>query len=543
MDWADELAGSVSGPQVVNDSKTPSGTVHVGSLRGPVILDVITRALRRRGLETTLLYGVDDMDPMDAQALLTPDAVDHEMGRPLAHVPDQVDDGHPSYARHHAEVFIDIFDGLGVHPDRYYWMSDIYPTGQMDPFIRAALDQAAKVREIYRRVANVQHPDDWHPIQVVCPTCGKVGTTIVTKWDGERVFFECREQLVTWAKGCGTTGWTSPFGGNGKLGWNLEWAAQWSLFGVTIEPCGKDLSTAGGSRDRADAIAREVFEREPPLNVPYEFLNIGGKKMSTSKGRGAAAHEIADVVPPEQLRFLFIRPRPNQVIEFEPEGSDAIPRLFDEFDRFAAATAGKEVRGEIAPGHEATFAYALIDPDADVAAEAAAYRPPFAHLALLLQIPNVDVSARVEAEKGSGLTERERQILDERIRAARAWLETYAPERAIVAIREALPADPVAALEDDQRRYLAALADAALSDVAPPSSGEAWQNLIFSVAAEAGLPNGRAFSALYAAFLGRPNGPRAGWLLASLDPTFVIERLRAAGTANGAASAAVGGAA
>ena len=46
MDWADELAARVSGPQVVNDSKTPSGTVHVGSLRGPVILDVITRALR-----------------------------------------------------------------------------------------------------------------------------------------------------------------------------------------------------------------------------------------------------------------------------------------------------------------------------------------------------------------------------------------------------------------------------------------------------------------------------------------------------------------
>jgi lysyl-tRNA synthetase class 1 len=542
MDWADELAASVSGPQVVNDSKTPSGTVHVGSLRGPVILDVIARALRRRGLETTLLYGIDDMDPMDAQALLTPDAVDHEMGRPLAHVPDQAGDGHASYARHHAQVFIDVFAGLGVHPDRYYWMSDIYPTGQMDRFIRTALDQAAKVREIYRRVANVRHPDDWHPIQVVCPNCGKLGTTIVTKWDGERVFFECRAELVTWARGCGTSGWMSPFGGNGKLGWNLEWAAQWSLFGVTIEPCGKDLSTAGGSRDRADAIAREVFDREPPLNVPYEFLNIGGKKMSTSKGRGAAAHEIADVVPPEQLRFLFIRPRPNQVIEFEPEGSDAIPRLFDEFDRFAAATAGKEVRGEIAPGYEATFAYALLDPQADVAAEAAAFRPAFAHLALLLQIPNVDLTARIEAEKGSALTGRERQILDERVRAATAWLETYAPERAIVAIRKSLPADAVAALDDDQRRYLAGLADAALSAASPPASGEAWQNLIFTVAAEAGLPNGRAFAALYAAFLGRPNGPRAGWLLASLDPTFVIDRLREAGSRNGAA-AGVGGAA
>ena len=104
MEWADELAAKVSGPQVVNDSKTPSGTVHVGSLRGPVILDVITRALRAAGHETTLLYGVDDLDAMDAQALLTPDAIERSMGVPLAHIPDQVGDGHASYARHHAQA-------------------------------------------------------------------------------------------------------------------------------------------------------------------------------------------------------------------------------------------------------------------------------------------------------------------------------------------------------------------------------------------------------------------------------------------------------
>ena len=85
-----------------------------------------------------------------------------------------------------------MFAGLGIHPDRYYWMSDIYPTGAMDPFIRTALDRATLVRDIYRRVANVQHPDTWHPIGVICPTCGKVGTTIVTDWDGEQVFYECR---------------------------------------------------------------------------------------------------------------------------------------------------------------------------------------------------------------------------------------------------------------------------------------------------------------------------------------------------------------
>src|ERR687887_644336 len=309
-DWADELAARVRdhGAQVVNDSKTPSGTVHVGSLRGPVLVDVIARALRGNGIETTYLYGIDDMDPMDAQALLTPDAVEDAMGKPLAHIPDQEGDGHASYARHHAQIFIDTFAGLGVLPDRYYWMSEIYPTGALDPYIRTALDRVDLVRDIYRRIANVQHPSTWHPISVICENCGRVGTTIVTEWNGEQVHYECRKDLVTWARGCGREGWVSPFGGRAKLPWNLEWAAQWSLFGVTIEPCGKDLSTA-------------------------------------------------DVVPAEQLRFLFVRPRPNQAIEFDPEGTDAIPRLVDEFDRLAAATAGREVKGDLPAGYESVFRY------------------------------------------------------------------------------------------------------------------------------------------------------------------------------------------
>ena len=529
MDWADELAASVSGPQVVNDSKTPSGTVHVGSLRGPVILDVITRALRGAGHETTLLYGVDDLDPMDAQALLTPDAVEASMGVPLAHIPDQEGDGHASYARHHAQRFIDTFAGLGVLPDRYYWMSEHYAAGDMDPYIRIALDRAATVREVYRRVANVQHPDTWHPVSVICPTCGRVGTTIVTKWDGEKVFFECREALVTWARGCGASGWVAPFGGAAKLPWNLEWAAQWSLFGVTIEPNGKDLATAGGSRDRSDAIAREVFEREPPLNVPYEFLNIGGRKMSTSKGRGAPAHLMAEVLPPEQLRLLFLRPRPNQAIEFDPDGTDAIPRLFDEFDRLAAATAGREVKGDLPAGFEAMFRYSLLDRDADVSAEAARFRFPFAHLATLVQIPGVDVAATARAEKGSDLEPEELADLERRIIAARAWLEHFAPEDARIKVQTALP-EAAATLEPAERHFLGALLERATELAANPltADGDAWQTAIFETATEGGLKPGKAFRALYLAFLGRQNGPRAGWLLAKLEPEFVVGRLREA---------------
>ena len=52
---------------------------------------------------------------------------------------------------------------------------------------------------------------------------------------------------------------------------------------------------------------------------------------------------------------------------------------------------------------------------------------------------------------------------------------------------------------------------------------------------DAALDARAAFNALYLAFLGRANGPRAGWLLASLDRDFVIGRLREAGMAATAA--------
>jgi lysyl-tRNA synthetase class 1 len=537
MDWADELAARVSGPQVVNDSKTPSGTVHVGSLRGPVILDVIVRALRAASLPTTFLYGIDDLDPMDAQSQLTADAIEREMGRPLAAIPDQAGDGHASYARHHAEAFIDTFAGLGIHPDRYYWMSEHYAAGDLDPYIRLALDRAATVRDIYRRVAGVQHPDSWHPVSVICETCGKIGTTIVTEWDGARVHYECRPDLVTWARGCGNSGWTSPFGGRAKLPWNLEWAAQWSLFGVTIEPCGKDLATAGGSRDRADAIAREVFEREPPIRVDYEFLLIGGRKMSTSKGVGAAAHRIVEVLPPDQLRFLMVRPSPNHAINFKPEGTDAVPRVFDEFDLFAAATSGREVDVDLPPGYSDTFRYSLARADADVNEEARAFRIAFLRAAMFVQ-GREEPHKRAELEKGVPLTPRETEILDERLAAAQVWLAEYAPEQDRFVVWDELP--PIARddLGADQRQFLAELASALKSggswvtrepDNAFRRGGDAWQAVIFETAKRVELPPRRAFEALYLAFLGKTNGPRAGWLLAGLkQPGFIETRLREA---------------
>jgi lysyl-tRNA synthetase class 1 len=195
------------------------------------------------------------------------------------------------------------------------------------------------------------------------------------------------------------------------------------------------------------------------------------------------------------------------------------------------------VKGELPPGHAATFRYSLLDPEADVAAEASLFRPQFRHLALLAQIPGVDITAQAAAEKGSALIEREVVILAEREQSARAWLDVYAPEDARMSIvYDAVPS-LATKLDDAQRAFLRELSVRVEADA--PKSGPEWQDLIFRTAIDQRLSSNRAaFAVIYASFLGRLNGPRAGWLLASLDRDFVIERLRAAADA-----APVGGAA
>ena len=401
-------------------------------------------------------------------------------------------------------------------------MSDLYRAGAMDRWIRVALDRAAVVRDIYARVANVNHPADWHPAP---------GDLRVVRQDrhDDRHRLGCRARprsvrvphrprpLGDRLRALG--GEISPFGGRAKLPFNVDWAAKWSAFGVTIEPNGKDLGTRGGARDRSEAIAREVFDREPPLNLVYEFLNVGGRKMSTSKGTGAAATEIAEVVPPEQLRLLFLRPRPNQAIDFDPDGTDAIPRLFDESDRLAAATAGREVRGELPPDAARLFAASLVDPTR---------RPGRrSRRGTACRSRTSPSSSRCPASTSpSGRRSRRARRSTPRRRTCwpsgrrgRARLARRRTRRTAAASpsSDELPA-AAAALSDADRAFLAGLAERARCGDAT-WSGEAIQDAVFEAARTAELAPGTRLRRAVPR-LPRPavSGPRAGWLLASLDP-------------------------
>ncbi len=519
MFWADKIAASSQQPELVNDSKTPSGRVHVGSLRGVIIHDVIYRALKRQGKPARFTYGVDDYDPLDTvPRYLDAEKFSPYLGFPLCNVPSPDPTVAPDYAKYYMGEFLQVFDYLGVKAEIYY-LRDLYREGKLNYYIDLFLRNAAVIREIYKEVSNAQRPDDWYPFQVICENCGRIATTYVSKYDGERVFYTCREDATDWVKGCGYQGWISPFNGNGKLPWKVEWVAKWDLLGVTIEMSGKDHSQKGGSRDVANAICRKILKKKPPFHSPYEFILVNGTKMSSSKGIGSSAKEMADLLPPEILRFLMLRTQPKTVINFAPN-YETITRLFRDYDALLNQYVDLLAKGEISelPPTLLPLYYSQLEDEIKPY-----YTFELSTIISLLQIPHLDLKAEIEKRCDRPLTDYDWQKINERIDVAKKWLESYADEEEKLVIYFDQIPEKVSLLTDEQKQYLRRLRE--YLETVNRWEGEELQTALFTVTKEMGISPNVAFPAVYYAFLGKDKGPKAGYLFSYLDKNFVFKRL------------------
>lgn len=518
--WADQMIAEMDAEEItINDSKTYSGSAHVGSLRGPVIHDIIYRAAYDAGRKVRFMYGSDDYDALDAvPPILSRELYEPYLGQPLCNVP-APDGSARSYAEYFYDEFMAVQHKLGIYPEPYR-MSDLYRAGRMNDVIRTVLENAAEIRAIYLEVSNSERPDDWLPFSVICENCGKIAMTRVHKFDGERVYYRCDPDAMDYAKGCGHEGAVSPFDGSGKLPWKLEWATRWQVLDVNVEGAGMDHSVDGGSRDVAEAVCRRVLHREPPANIPYEFFLLDGGKMSSSKGIGFSAHSVSEVLPPELLRYILVRTRPRTSINFRLEGN-AIPRLFDEYDT-ALEQYFEETENEEELWSKRLFELSRIDHGEQIQPW---YRPRFMHVVTVSQIPGLDAMAHFTRHKGAPLTPEETREVQKRIDYARLWLGRFAPENAVFEVQDSLP--PSARdLSDEQRVFLSRLL--AWYRVQTDLNGERIHKGIYDIATEMGLKPGQAFEVVYQLILGRSSGPRAGELLAALDRAFVIKRMQQA---------------
>jgi len=254
----------------------------------------------------------------------------------------------------------------------------------------------------------------------------------------------------------------------------------------------------------ANHIAREVFRYEPPFDVPYEFFLVGGKKMSSSKGHGSSAKEIADLVPAKILRLALTAKEINQAFNFDPEG-DTIPVLYDQYDKLAenywAGTKDDYAR-----------LFELIHPktrtsDVRVLPKQSPL-PRFSQVAFVVQMPHLELEKE--------FPEAEATELAERALYAKRWLAEYAPEKFVFKLQEQLP---MVEISNEQKTNLKQLLEFLHSK--PSTTAEEIHTKLHEL---------KAFKEIYLVFLGKDHGPKAGWFIASLPREFVLKRLEEAST-------------
>jgi lysyl-tRNA synthetase class 1 len=525
MFWADRIVEEIKNteaakkatkekPLIVRDEKTLSGRVHIGSMRGVAIHGLITELLNDAGVPTIFRYELNDFDPLDT----VPGYLDQEkfkeyLGMPLYKVPSP-EPGFENYAEYYGAEFVSVHKKAGFEAAEYYRLKDLYQSGKMDSFIKTALERKDDIRRILKEVSGSSKDESWLPVSIVCERCGKMMTTRAYDFDGETVAYTC-DRSPDGTVPCQNTGRISPYSGNAKLFWKVDWAAKWIANGVDVEGAGKDHSTKGGSRDVANHVAREVYGHEPPFDAPYEFFLVGGKKMSSSKGKGSSAKDMADLFPPELLRLILIGKDMNQQIDVDPEG-DSIPRTYDWYDDLA-----EKVREGVED--DFTRLYELCQIPGTEQKQKAPWQLRFSQVAFIMQMPHMDLEKEAEALKESPLTHVEKEKLAERASYAKFWLAAYAPEEFRYQMQEIMPA---VELSDTQKKACAVLAEY----FAEQRTGEEVHKRLHNMKTEIPIQPKELFAGLYQIFLGRDSGPKAGWFLSSLPRDFVQERLRQAAT-------------
>ena len=536
--WADKLALGIMKWQKklgiknlhVDDMKTPSGRVHTGALRGVLLHDLVAKVLQAQTPETVSTYVFNDMDPMDGlPAYLDKKDYEQHMGKPLSKIPapaldkSGVDFSHSSeeekdryrqaksFAEFYAFDFIDAFHRLGCE-QKIVWSHELYESGKMDGAIKTALDSVEQMKKIYREVAEYDLPKNWYPFQVTCEECGKVGTTLVTNWDGEQVTYECQPSKVTWAKGCEHTGSVTPFGGTGKLLWKVDWPAHWTTMGVNVEGAGKDHTSAGGSRDMGKAMCEQVFDIPNPFDIPYEWILIRGAKMSSSKGVGTSAREFIQLFPAEIGRFLFTHSHYNSVIDFDPR-TMSIPDLFDGYDQGARIFWGQE-EGDQRKGRAFELSQISEVPSAY-------FVPRFRDIALWMQHPEINLVEKFAEIKGSALSDQEIKELEDRQKYAQIWVDNYAPDEYQLTPTDELPAGAQEISTEQISFFEKTVGLTTLKDNWNPQE---LQQAIYDLAKET-IGAKQGFGAIYLALLGKKHGPKSAWLLLATAPTLLTKRV------------------
>lgn len=501
--WAewivDRLGAEKQEPFVVASGITPSGVTHMGTLCEFLFPGAVHDFLKMKGKKSRFVFVADIMDSFDSipvplekhRAFLAP-----HLGKPLAHIPDP-EGCHKSLGHHFLSDIVSTMEKTKCTPE-VLPAEDLYAEGKYDSYAVLFFKNFDKTKELYGRTSmRPEMPRDWSPIMPFCGKCGKSATTAVTRYEirGEDVFYEysCTKD-AKYVKGCGFNGSNLISDRKYKLLWRLDWPARQDFLGVSCEGGGVDHHTRGGSWDTAQAVHKEIFNKEPPVGFRFGFVLLDGKKYSKSKGIGLSVSELLQLVPPELIKYVLLRPDLEENVDFNPTG-ETLMRVFDDFTQAGVLVVSDSLSRA---DRKRAIAFSL-------SADKLHWKASFADVLMVYQLYRdwEKVSKLLEDPEGVAYL---RPFIEQ-------WLaRSFAPEAYLFSFQPTKPQEPLLAK--------------AFADALKPEMKELdVHNLVFEVAKSMNVPPAKMFQALYESLLNKQRGPRLGKLVVSIGVEKVKQTL------------------
>jgi lysyl-tRNA synthetase, class I len=537
MFWADQIASAminrkkfnyldkeVNTPKtfVIKSSTSISGVPHIGNASDVIRHDAVVRALESHGKKVKFIWVAEDMDALRKVPAGIPKEYSKYLGMPVADIP--CPEGCcSSYSEHFCSKFVEsLKKNYGTDPIRMSTAKE-YRKGFFSKYVKKIFDNLDEVREIVNKSRKEPLPLDWNPWKPVCDNCGKLITTKVTGREGNIVKYSCEdyqfkpfgEKAYTQLKGCGHKGESDITKGNGKLLWRVEWGMLWAAWKVNLEGAGKEHFMPSGSFWSAGEIAERIFNWAEPYPVknpiqPYEYLTLGGGKMSASKGNVVATWEWPRFAPPQVLRLLFLK-KPNKVRDFSYQNIPMYSNDFDSMQKMYFNGGSKNEREQIQLNRLYEMSEISIPKKLPL-------QIPFGIATMISQIvPEDKIIEKSEyllktmgLVKGK-LSKDDKDYLATRLSQAKVWVRNYGDEQYHVKILDQAKTD---GLTKEQIKSLITVRDGLGKNI----NENELKTFLFDVSKNSGLKPKEFYSGIYTALIGKQTGPRLIPLIITIGP-------------------------
>ncbi len=479
---------------------TPSGTVHFGNFRETITVDLVARALRKRGKKVRFIFSWDDYDTFRKIPLNLPkqDELKNYMFQPIVDVPDPYET-EDCYARYQERKYEMQLEKVGVQVDAIY-QADMYRAGKYDESIIKTLKNREAIVEILNKHRSSPLPDSWQPVSIYCGKCNRDDKIKDIKFDGEKTLsYSCEH--------CGHSGdEVIEKSRRVKLPWRMDWPMRWVFEGVDFEPGGKDHSSEGGSFTTSKEIVK-LYGGQAPLYLQYDFVSIKGRggKMSSSSGDVVTVNDVLEVYEPEMVRWIFASYKTN--VDFSVSFDLDVLKMYEDYDKMERLAYGKEEGNEkkVAMAKRVYELSQIYDMPEEMP-----FQPSFRHLCNILQINELDIDKARPYYNDEIKNDRDERRFRERAERATNWIKNFAPEDFKFSINEKRPE---VELNEAQSSLLNTVKNIVETEWETIHDDQELHSKIYEALKAEGLKPQDAFRPFYQILISQDRGPKlAGFM-------------------------------